>query len=72
MHKLHQEGRTVYRFAVTNMSDACALVAERNGLDGDSITWVLPHQPTCAFIEAVASRLDLSIGQGDAQHSALR
>ena len=43
------------------MSDACALVAERNGLDGDSITWVLPHQANVRIIEAVASRLDLSM-----------
>ena len=61
MHKLHQEGRTVYRFAVTNMSDACALVAERNGLNGDNITWVLPHQANVRIIEAVASRLNLSM-----------
>ena len=59
MHKLHQEGRTVYRFAVTNMSDACATIAERNGLNGDSITWVLPHQANVRIIEAVANRLEL-------------
>ena len=61
MHKLHQEGRTVYRFAVTNMSDACATIAERNGLNGDNITWVLPHQANVRIIEAVANRLNLSM-----------
>ena len=61
MHKLHQEGRTVYRFAVTNMSDACATIAERNGLNGDNITWVLPHQANVRIIEAVANRLGLSM-----------
>ena len=59
MHYLHQEGRTVFKFAVTNMSDACALIAERNGLDHDNIAWVIPHQANVRIIEAVANRLEL-------------
>ena len=59
MHYLHQEGRTVFKFAVTNMSDASALIAERNGLDKDSIAWVVPHQANVRIIEAVANRLEL-------------
>ena len=42
MHYVHQEGRTVFKFAVTNMSDATALIAERNGLNKDNIAWVIP------------------------------
>ena len=59
MHYLHQEGRTVFKFAVTNMSDACALVAGRNGLTADNIAWVVPHQANVRIIEAVAARLEL-------------
>lgn len=59
MHYLHQEGRTVFKFAVTNMSDATALIAERNGLDKDNIAWVIPHQANVRIIEAVAKRLEL-------------
>ena len=59
MHYLHQEGRTVFKFAVTNMSDACALVAGRNGLTADHIAWVVPHQANVRIIEAVAARLEL-------------
>lgn len=59
MHYLHQEGRTVFKFAVTNMSDACALIAERNGLNKDNIAWVIPHQANVRIIEAVANRLEL-------------
>ncbi len=59
MHKIHQEGRTVYKFAVTNMSDASALIAERNGLTNDNITWILPHQANVRIIEAVANRLEI-------------
>ncbi len=61
MHYIHQEGRTVFKFAVTNMSDATALIAERNGLNKDNITWVLPHQANMRIIEAVANRLEISM-----------
>ena len=60
LHFLYQEGRTVFRYAVTSMSDDCALIAERNGLNKDNITWVVPHQANMRIIEAVAKRLDLS------------
>ena len=59
MHYLHQEGRTVFKFAVTNMSDTCALIAERNGLTKGNIAWVIPHQANVRIIEAVANRLEL-------------
>ena len=63
LHYLYQEGRTVFRYAVTNMSDDCALVAERNGLNKDNIQWIVPHQANMRIIEAVAKRLDLSMDQ---------
>ncbi|MBO5156666.1 MAG: ketoacyl-ACP synthase III [Prevotella sp.] len=63
MHYLYQEGRTVFRYAVTNMSDDCALIAERNGLNKDNIRFVVPHQANMRIIEAVAKRLDLSMDQ---------
>lgn len=59
MHYLYQEGRTVFRYAVTNMSDDCALIAERNGLNKDNIRFIVPHQANMRIIEAVAKRLDL-------------
>lgn len=63
MHYLHQEGRTVFKFAVTNMSNACALIAERNGLNKDNIAWVVPHQANVRIIQAVAQRLELPMEQ---------
>jgi 3-oxoacyl-[acyl-carrier-protein] synthase-3 len=59
LHYLYQEGRTVFRYAVTSMSDDCALIAERNHLDKDNIAFVVPHQANMRIIEAVAKRLDL-------------
>jgi 3-oxoacyl-[acyl-carrier-protein] synthase-3 len=63
LHYLYQEGRTVFRYAVTSMSDDCELIARRNGLDKDNITWVVPHQANMRIIEAVAKRLELSMEQ---------
>ena len=61
LHYLYQEGRTVFRYAVTKMSDDCALVAERNGLNSSNIRFVVPHQANIRIIEAVAKRLELTM-----------
>ena len=61
LHFLYQEGRTVFRYAVTSMSDDCALIAERNNLNVDNIRYVVPHQANIRIIEAVAKRLELSM-----------
>ncbi len=63
LHYLYQEGRTVFRYAVTSMSDDCALIAERNNLDKGNIRFVVPHQANIRIIEAVAKRLELSMEQ---------
>ena len=57
MHYIYQEGRTVFKYAVSNMSDVTATIAERNGLSKDNIDWVIPHQANMRIIDAVASRL---------------
>ena len=59
MHFTYQEGRTVFRYAVTNMSADSALIAERNGLNKDNLQWIIPHQANMRIIEAVAKRLEL-------------
>jgi len=59
MHYIYQEGRTVFKYAVTNMSDLTAQIAERNGLNKDNIDWVIPHQANMRIIEAVGHRLEL-------------
>ena len=59
MHYTYQEGRTVFRYAVTNMSEDSSLIAQRNGLDKDTIQWIVPHQANMRIIEAVAKRLEM-------------
>ena len=63
LHYLFQEGRTVFRYAVTLMSDDCELIAERNGLTKDNIRFVVPHQANIRIIEAVAKRLEVPMEQ---------
>ena len=59
MHYLYQEGRTVFKYAVSSMSDVTAKIAERNNLTKDNIDWVIPHQANLRIIDAVASRLEV-------------
>ena len=58
MHYLYQEGRTVFKYAVSNMSDITATIAEKNGLNKDNIDWVIPHQANLCII---ASRLEVPL-----------
>ena len=59
MHYIYQEGRTVFKYAVSNMSEITATIAERNGLTKENIDWVIPHQANMRIIDAVASRLEV-------------
>lgn len=59
MHYLYQEGRTVFKYAVSNMSDVTWAIAERNHLDKTNINWIIPHQANLRIIDAVATRLEV-------------
>ena len=61
MHYIYQEGRTVFKYAVSNMSEITATIAEKNGLSKENIDWVIPHQANMRIIDAVASRLAVSM-----------
>lgn len=58
-HYVYQEGRTVFKFAVTNMADVSAEIMERNGLKPDDIAWLVPHQANLRIIDATAERMGL-------------
>ncbi len=59
-HFVYQEGSAVFKFAVTNMADVSAQVAERNNLNADSITWLVPHQANKRIIDATAQRVGIT------------
>ena len=58
-HYVYQEGRAVYKHAVTDMYTASLDVMQRNNLTVDNIDWFVPHQANLRIIEAVGSRLKL-------------
>lgn len=55
-HYIYQDGRNVYKHAVTNMLTASIDVATRNGLTMEDVDWFIPHQANMRIIEAVAQR----------------
>ena len=55
-HFLRQDGKTVFKFAVSNMADAASKVMERNGLVADDIDFFVPHQANKRIIDATAQR----------------
>lgn len=59
LHYLYQEGRTVFRYAVTDMSDDVAEIMKRNGLSHDDVKWVVPHEANLRIIEAVTKRVEI-------------
>ena len=59
LHYLYQEGRTVFRYAVTNMGDDVLKVMKDNGLSAEDVNWVIPHEANQRIIEAVAKRVDI-------------
>lgn len=59
MHFVKQEGKQVFKFAVTNMADVSASIMERNNLSSDDVDWLVPHQANLRIIDATASRMGL-------------
>lgn len=56
-HYVYQEGKHVFKFAVTKMADVCAEVMERNNLTSDDVAWLVPHQANKRIIDACARRM---------------
>ncbi len=53
---LFQDGRAVYKHAVTNMLTSTLDVMKRNNLSVDDVDYLVPHQANLRIIEAVADR----------------
>lgn len=59
-HFAYQDGRTVFKAAVSGMADITEEVMTRNGLSGDDVAWLVPHQANKRIIDATAKRAGLS------------
>ncbi|MHC0439249.1 beta-ketoacyl-ACP synthase III [Flavobacterium sp. 3-210] len=58
-HNIIQDGKTVFKYAVTNMADASELIVKRNNLTNEEVDWLVPHQANKRIIDATASRMNL-------------
>jgi 3-oxoacyl-[acyl-carrier-protein] synthase-3 len=59
MHFIHQDGQTVYKFAVRKMAEATTRVLERNNVKGTDLGCFIPHQANKRIITATADRLGM-------------
>ena len=59
LHNIIQDGKTVFKYAVTNMADASELILQRNNLTNQDVNWLVPHQANKRIIDATASRMNL-------------
>jgi len=58
-HYVFQDGKTVFKFAVSNMADVSEKIMNRNNLTGGDIEWLVPHQANKRIIDATSKRMKL-------------
>ena len=61
LHYLYQEGRTVFRYAVTDMSNDVLKIMDMNNLKADDVNLVIPHEANLRIIEAVTKRAGIPL-----------
>lgn len=59
-HFVHQDGKTVFKYAVSGMADVSEQIMKRNNLSHDDINWLVPHQANKRIIDATAHRMGLN------------
>ncbi|MGD1945503.1 MAG: beta-ketoacyl-ACP synthase III [Croceivirga sp.] len=59
LHYARQDGKTVFKFAVSNMADVSAKIMERNNLTHNDVQWLVPHQANKRIIDATAKRMGI-------------
>ena len=58
-HFVFQDGKTVFKYAVSGMADVSEKIMQRNNLTKDDINWLIAHQANKRIIDATASRMEL-------------
>lgn len=58
-HFIYQEGAVVFKNAVSDMSDVCVSLMERNTLTHENLAWLIPHQANLRIIDAIVKRTQL-------------
>ena len=58
-HFVFQDGKTVFKYAVSGMADVSEKIMERNNLTKENVNWLIAHQANKRIIDATASRMEL-------------
>lgn len=58
-HYIFQDGKAVFKFAVSNMANVAEKIMERNNLSHEDVSWLIPHQANKRIIDATARRMGL-------------
>ena len=58
-HYIYQDGKVVFKFAVTHMADAAAEIMSRNGLNHEDVRYLVAHQANKRIIDATAQRMGI-------------
>ena len=58
-HYVFQDGKTVFKNAVSNMADVAEQVVKRNNLTNSDVDWLVAHQANKRIIDATANRIKL-------------
>ncbi|MCK4715807.1 MAG: ketoacyl-ACP synthase III [Candidatus Marinimicrobia bacterium] len=59
MHYIYQEGKTVFKFAVSKMAEISVDLLKRNSFKSEDVGMFIPHQANKRIIDACVSRLKL-------------
>ena len=58
-HYVFQDGKTVFKYAVSGMADVSEKIMERNNLTKNDINWLVAHQANKRIIDATANRIGI-------------
>ena len=59
-HNIYQDGKTVFKYAVSEMSYVTEEIFKRNNLNNESIDYLVPHQANKRIIDATIDRINIS------------
>lgn len=59
LHFIRQDGRAVFRKATEGMADVSTEIMDKNNLEPEDVSWLVPHQANLRIIDATARRMGL-------------
>ncbi|MDT0648658.1 beta-ketoacyl-ACP synthase III [Autumnicola edwardsiae] len=59
LHYVRQDGKTVFKFAVSNMAAVSEQIMKQNNLSNEDVDWLIAHQANKRIVGATAGRMNL-------------